>query len=101
MGTPAEAFSAFVNDSPGDRGYWADVFTALSSFGYCYVPIFIATMDFLITAISLNQRLQENIDPDFDPRDWSGKTNLKWFLFSMPSLMVTFLMLCFIPDLNS
>jgi hypothetical protein len=168
--TPAYALPAFeLSDTVGDRANWADVFTALSSFGYCYVPVFIATeamqemkikshavgglwvstvgmlglyavvgicpvlawgwrrefevlselqgdmfgrlanvmlflasgMDFLITAISLNQRLQENIDPGFDARDWSWKSNVKWLLLSMPSLIITFLMLCFIPDLNS
>merc|ERR1712129_379353 len=56
---------------------------------------------FIITAISLNQRLQQRVDPGFDPRDWSKKACAKWFLYSLPSLAVGFLMLCFIPNLSS
>merc|ERR1712190_668028 len=58
-------------------------------------------MDFLITAISLNQRFQQIIDPQFDHDDWSRSGCLKWFLYSLPSLVVSFVMLCFIPDLET
>jgi len=58
-------------------------------------------VDFLITAISLNQRLQQTIDPDFCPDDWSARGCLKWFLYSLPSLVVSLVMLCFIPDLET
>merc|ERR1712176_371521 len=158
-----------LSDVKDSRAYWLDMFIALSSFGYCYVPCFIATeamqelqskpsvhsalvwstiymfvlysvvgifpvlawgwdrqyevlselqgdsvgksanvmlllasaMDFLITGISLNQRFQEVVDPRFDPSDWSVKACSKWFLYSLPSFMVTFLMLCFVPNLSS
>jgi len=58
-------------------------------------------MDFVITGISLNQRLQEIRDPDFDPNDWSWAACMKWFLYSLPSSVISFLMLCFIPDLST
>lgn len=168
--SPADAWPDLaLNDTPGTRAYWADIFTAFSSFGYCYVPCFIATeamqelesktsvhsalwwstlymfvlytivgalpviawgwdreyevlselkgdifgktanfmlllasaMDFLITGISLNQRFQESIDPNFNPQDWSAKACAKWFLYALPSFTITFLMLCFVPNLNS
>jgi amino acid permease len=57
--------------------------------------------DFLITAISLNQRAQETLNPDFDINDWSLKACGKWFCYSTPSLLVSFVMLCFIPKLAS
>lgn len=60
-----------------------------------------AMMDFVITGISLNQRLQEAIDPGFNPHDWSKQACLKWFLYSLPSSTIAFLMLCFIPDLST
>jgi len=57
--------------------------------------------DFLITAISLNQRAQETLNPGFDVNDWSLKACGKWFCYSAPSLLVSLLMLCFIPKLAS
>jgi hypothetical protein len=57
--------------------------------------------DFLITAISLNQRAQETLNPNFDVNDWSPKACGRWFCYSTPSLLVSFLMLCFIPKLAS
>jgi len=60
-----------------------------------------SAMDFLITGISLNQRFQEVVDPRFDPHDWSVKSCAKWFLYSLPSFLITFLMLCFVPNLSS
>jgi len=57
--------------------------------------------DFLITAISLNQRAQETLNPNFDVNDWSLKGCTKWLSYSTPSLLVSFLMLCFIPKLDS
>merc|ERR1712232_1380104 len=159
----------FDGSDKGERGYWNDVFTAISSFGYGYVPCFIATeamqelrvkgdvgkalwsstigmyvlyaivgigpvlawgwernfevltelqadfygrganvmllvasgMDFVITGISLNQRLQELVEPGFDANDWSWATCMKWLLYSLPSSIISFLMLCFIPDLST
>jgi len=49
----------------------------------------------------LNQRCQELVDPGFDPHDWSARSCGKWFVYSLPSFALTFLMLCFVPDLNS
>merc|ERR1712070_223559 len=37
----------------------------------------------------------------FDVDDWSLKACAKWFCYSTPSLLVSFLMLCFIPKLAS
>jgi hypothetical protein len=64
------------------------------------LTLFIASgTDFLITSVSLNQRVQEVVDPGFDLADWSAKAVMKWFLYTLPSFSVGFLMLCFIPDL--
>jgi hypothetical protein len=57
--------------------------------------------DFLITAISLNQRTQETLNPGFDANDWSLRACGKWCCYSSPSLLVSFAMLCFIPKLAS
>merc|ERR1712070_570517 len=57
--------------------------------------------DFLITAISLNQRAQETLNPSYDVNDWSLKACGKWFCYSTPSVLVSFVMLCFIPKLAS
>jgi len=56
-------------------------------------------VDFLITSVSLNLRVQELCDPDFDPDDWSPGAITKWFLYSMPSSAIAFLLLCFVPEL--
>merc|ERR1712217_414064 len=49
------------------------------------LTLFIASgTDFLITSISLNQRVQEIIDPDFDPADRSVKAVTKWFFYTLP-----------------
>merc|ERR1712187_655551 len=48
-----------------------------------------------------NQRTQETLNPDFDVNDWSLKACGRWFCYSTPSLLVSFVMLCFIPKLAS
>lgn len=58
-------------------------------------------VDFVITAISMNQRVQQTMAPGFDVDDWSIAGCAKWFLYSLPSLFVSLLMLCFIPKLES
>jgi len=64
------------------------------------LTLFIASgTDFLITSVSLNQRVQEIADPQFDPTDWGMQSNMKWFLYTLPSFTIGFLLLCFIPDL--
>merc|ERR1712066_513256 len=36
-----------------------------------------------------------------DPHDWSKAAVAKWFVYSLPSSIISFLMLCFIPDLST
>merc|ERR1712150_67065 len=64
------------------------------------LTLFIASgTDFLITSVSLNQRVQELVDPEFDPADWSSRANIKWLFYTLPSFSIGFMLLCFVPDL--
>merc|ERR1719221_353894 len=64
------------------------------------LTLFLASAtDFLITSISLNQRVQELLDPDFNVFEWSRRAVLKWFFYTLPSFSISFLLLCFVPDL--
>merc|ERR1711988_2054914 len=41
------------------------------------------------------------LNPSFDVDDWSFKGCGRWFCYSTPSMLVSFVMLCFIPKLAS
>jgi len=169
--TPAHALPSFpLNTDEKSAGYWVNMFSSLSLFCYCYVPVFIATeamqemedktdmqralwastggmyvlyaavgivpvlawgwnrpddilsekifhdwigktanatlmiasgTDFLITAISLNQRVQETLNPGFNVNDWSPSACGKWILYTTPPLVVSFALLAFIPKVST
>eukprot|EP00931_Biecheleriopsis_adriatica_P050694 TRINITY_DN29374_c0_g1_i2.p1 TRINITY_DN29374_c0_g1~~TRINITY_DN29374_c0_g1_i2.p1 ORF type:complete len:207 (-),score=37.70 TRINITY_DN29374_c0_g1_i2:22-642(-) len=59
-----------------------------------------AAADFLVTAISLNKMALETLDPSIDIHDFRPKTRAKWFFVTLPSLLTTLLLMCFVPKLT-
>jgi len=60
-----------------------------------------SSVDFLVTAISLNKMALEVFDPGIDINDWGAGTRAKWFFVSLPAMMVTLALLCFVPRITT